>query len=159
MRIPSDEMRGRTGNVLYKELCERVDLYPWASRHTWNSWRNRYKTKRAQIDRMIKEWLEEHPQPAAGKGKGQYVVSLSKNLQRHPVAPGISSTDGHGSSDEEHPRTAKSRRGSKRRRSKSTSDSEEPPAKRNGKRRLDSSEEDGDEAGGCAEVMMLANLS
>ncbi|KAG8994144.1 hypothetical protein FRB93_001675 [Tulasnella sp. JGI-2019a] len=87
-RIPSNDMRGRTGNGLYKELCERVDLYPWATRHPWNSWRNRYKTKRDRLDQMIDEWLEENPQPT--DGKGQYIIKLTKALAEHE--------DQHGSS-------------------------------------------------------------
>ncbi|KAG8858562.1 hypothetical protein FRB96_005234 [Tulasnella sp. 330] len=80
-RLPSNDMRGRTGNGLYKELCERIDLYPWASRHPWNSWRNRYKTKRDHLDRLIDDWLEKNPQPT--DGKGQYNIKLSKVLAEH----------------------------------------------------------------------------
>ncbi|KAG8967145.1 hypothetical protein FRC03_010618 [Tulasnella sp. 419] len=75
-RIPYPTMAGRTGNELFKQLCERTDLYPWASRHSWNSWRNRYKTNRARFDSEIAEWVETHPQPL--NGKGQYVINHSR---------------------------------------------------------------------------------
>ena len=33
----------------------------WGLRHTWQSWRNRYKKNRERVDRRIAELVKEHP--------------------------------------------------------------------------------------------------
>ncbi|KAG8898276.1 hypothetical protein FRB99_007559 [Tulasnella sp. 403] len=77
MRLPRPDMPGRTGNNLYRELCDREDIYPWATRHSWQSWRNRYKTRRIQIDALVTQFLAAHPQPT--NGKGQYNIARTQS--------------------------------------------------------------------------------
>ncbi|KAL5635788.1 hypothetical protein ACGC1H_004552 [Rhizoctonia solani] len=57
-RIPDKSEGGRTGNNLYKDLCERTDIYPWASAHTWQSWRNRYRKKQDYFDPIIDKYVQ-----------------------------------------------------------------------------------------------------
>ncbi|CAE6505783.1 unnamed protein product [Rhizoctonia solani] len=44
---------GRQGNKSYQLLVQDPNQLWWASRHTWHSWRERYKTKRAHFDPLI----------------------------------------------------------------------------------------------------------
>ncbi|KAF8710697.1 Rap1 Myb domain, partial [Rhizoctonia solani] len=57
-RIPDKSEGGRTGNNLYKDLCERTDVYPWAAGHTWQSWRNRYRKKQDYFDPIIDKYVQ-----------------------------------------------------------------------------------------------------
>ncbi|EJD06095.1 uncharacterized protein FOMMEDRAFT_166374 [Fomitiporia mediterranea MF3/22] len=78
-RIPHDESGGRMGEGVYKDLCDEMyeEDYPWAKRHTVQSWRNRYKTQRDKIDDQIKLHLEvEPPHP---DGKGEYIHDARKS--------------------------------------------------------------------------------
>ncbi|KAG2348277.1 hypothetical protein BDR05DRAFT_956848 [Suillus weaverae] len=54
---PNSSDGGRTGNSLYKELtgelADEPEYREWAKRHTWQSWRERYKTNRLRLDPMI----------------------------------------------------------------------------------------------------------
>ncbi|KAF5348393.1 hypothetical protein D9758_010914 [Tetrapyrgos nigripes] len=46
----------RRGNVIYKMLTDNKDnLWPWSSRHTWHSWRDRYVKRQDAFDRMIRK--------------------------------------------------------------------------------------------------------
>ncbi|KIO25569.1 hypothetical protein M407DRAFT_25049 [Tulasnella calospora MUT 4182] len=49
---------GRSGNKIYKELCERPDLYRWSTTHTWQSWRNRYYKDMPRFNAAIARYLE-----------------------------------------------------------------------------------------------------
>lgn len=71
--IPFKESGGRTGNKIYQELvarvcdsvllpdCKKINAvlqfnepgYEWVSRHTWQSWRERYKKNSARLDQHI----------------------------------------------------------------------------------------------------------
>ena len=95
-RLPDSNMRGRTGNKLYLDLCSRVcmvilslfhvssailiqlDLYPWAERHPWQSWRERYKNNSDRFTKLITSYLDQHPIPENGKGLHGYVRVFSK---------------------------------------------------------------------------------
>lgn len=46
-------------------------MFPWATNHTWESWRNRYKKHKARIDERI-EFYVKHIHPPHPDGKGQY---------------------------------------------------------------------------------------
>ncbi|KAJ7047127.1 hypothetical protein C8F04DRAFT_1062785 [Mycena alexandri] len=65
--IPYKSDGGRTGNNIYKLLMKNTDNLPleydWALRHTWQSWRQRYKTKQEWFDARITE-LAERIKPA-----------------------------------------------------------------------------------------------
>ncbi|KIJ68276.1 hypothetical protein HYDPIDRAFT_106448 [Hydnomerulius pinastri MD-312] len=71
-KIPYKETGGRTGNRLYQQLCEMaVDPeYAWVTRHTWQSWRERYKKNSVRLDNMIAAIVDQK-KPAHGE-KGQY---------------------------------------------------------------------------------------
>ncbi|EKM83753.1 hypothetical protein AGABI1DRAFT_117233 [Agaricus bisporus var. burnettii JB137-S8] len=70
-KIPYKETGGRTGNRLYQQLCEQTDPeYSWVSRHTWQSWRERYKKNASRLDVIIARIVEEK-RPAQGQ-QGQY---------------------------------------------------------------------------------------
>ncbi|KAI0335379.1 hypothetical protein GY45DRAFT_1317337 [Cubamyces sp. BRFM 1775] len=71
-KIPYKETGGRTGNRLYQQLCEMASdpEYAWVTRHTWQSWRERYKKNATRLDVKIAEIVEEK-KPALGE-KGQY---------------------------------------------------------------------------------------
>ncbi|KAH9857881.1 hypothetical protein C2E23DRAFT_719290 [Lenzites betulinus] len=71
-KIPYKETGGRTGNRLYQQLCEMASEpeYAWVTRHTWQSWRERYKKNATRLDARIQEIVEQK-KPAHGE-KGQY---------------------------------------------------------------------------------------
>ncbi|KAI0824274.1 hypothetical protein BC628DRAFT_1339733 [Trametes gibbosa] len=71
-KIPYKETGGRTGNRLYQQLCEMSSEpeYAWVTRHTWQSWRERYKKNATRLDTRIQEIVEQK-KPAHGE-KGQY---------------------------------------------------------------------------------------
>ncbi|KIJ21610.1 hypothetical protein PAXINDRAFT_123573 [Paxillus involutus ATCC 200175] len=71
-KIPYKETGGRTGNRLYQQLCEMVvdPEYAWVARHTWQSWRERYKKNSVRLDNMVAA-LVAQKKPAHGE-KGQY---------------------------------------------------------------------------------------
>ncbi|KAI0963431.1 hypothetical protein AcW1_000512 [Taiwanofungus camphoratus] len=71
-KIPYKETGGRTGNRLYQQLCEMASdpEYAWVTRHTWQSWRERYKKNSMRLDSKISEIVEQK-KPAHGE-KGQY---------------------------------------------------------------------------------------
>lgn len=80
-------MQFRTGNRLYQQLCELVCYlsfhvrwlknfqnndpeYAWVARHTWQSWRERYKKNSARLDGDIEQIVQRN-RPAQGEN-GQY---------------------------------------------------------------------------------------
>ncbi|KAF9044851.1 hypothetical protein BDZ89DRAFT_1008374 [Hymenopellis radicata] len=71
-KIPYKEIGGRTGNRLYQQLLELSDEpeYSWVTRHTWQSWRERYKKNAERMDKMISAIVAE-TKPSLGE-KGQY---------------------------------------------------------------------------------------
>ncbi|EPQ60843.1 hypothetical protein GLOTRDRAFT_102548 [Gloeophyllum trabeum ATCC 11539] len=71
-KIPYKETGGRTGNRLYQQLVELSSdpEYAWVQRHTWQSWRERYKKNADRLDAMIATIVAE-TKPQLGE-KGQY---------------------------------------------------------------------------------------
>ncbi|KAJ7492807.1 hypothetical protein FB451DRAFT_1123931 [Mycena latifolia] len=71
-KIPYKETGGRTGNRLYQQLCElNADPeYAWVARHTWQSWRERYKKNSVRLDTLISTIVAQK-KPLPGE-KGQY---------------------------------------------------------------------------------------
>ncbi|KAJ7438499.1 hypothetical protein FB451DRAFT_160259 [Mycena latifolia] len=59
--IPDKTNGGRTGNNIYIRLMENAKLdpkeYGWVLRHTWQSWRERYKKNQERFDRVIEEQI------------------------------------------------------------------------------------------------------
>ncbi|KAH7890127.1 hypothetical protein F5I97DRAFT_1850356 [Phlebopus sp. FC_14] len=59
--FPDPSTGGRLGNVHYKNLMD-LSCYPdfhWARRHTWHSWRERYKMQRTRLDPMIEKYVQQ----------------------------------------------------------------------------------------------------
>ncbi|KAJ7225709.1 hypothetical protein GGX14DRAFT_640497 [Mycena pura] len=83
-KIPYKETGGRTGNRLYQQLCELGSdpEYAWVTRHTWQSWRERYKKNAARLDVMISAIVEQ-TKPAQGE-KGQYGYVRQAEKQKRP---------------------------------------------------------------------------
>ncbi|KAF9452620.1 hypothetical protein P691DRAFT_825759 [Macrolepiota fuliginosa MF-IS2] len=72
-KIPYKETGGRTGNRLYQQLCEQLQTdpeYSWVSRHTWQSWRERYKKNASRLDVVIARLVDQN-RPTQGQ-QGQY---------------------------------------------------------------------------------------
>nr|AGK29856.1 FAD-binding protein [Volvariella volvacea] len=71
-KIPYKETGGRTGNRLYQQLCDLAGdpEFAWVARHTWQSWRERYKKNAARLDAII-AGIVEQKKPGLGE-KGQY---------------------------------------------------------------------------------------
>ncbi|KAF7306750.1 Myb-DNA-bind-2 domain-containing protein [Mycena indigotica] len=71
-KIPFKETGGRTGNRIYTQLCDMKDdpEYAWVQRHTWQSWRERYKKNSERLDKLIATIVAQ-TNPAHGE-KGQY---------------------------------------------------------------------------------------
>ncbi|KAJ7709568.1 hypothetical protein B0H17DRAFT_1028340 [Mycena rosella] len=59
--IPDKSNGGRTGNNIYKRLIRNAEIEPeeynWAFRHTWQSWRERYKKNQGRLDAYIDAWV------------------------------------------------------------------------------------------------------
>ncbi|OJT06247.1 hypothetical protein TRAPUB_2928 [Trametes pubescens] len=76
LRIPEKEAGGRNGRNTYIELTEKAqyeDLsWQWAGRHTWESWKERYKKNYKTFDPIIDEMVKENPPPEDGKGVRPY---------------------------------------------------------------------------------------
>ncbi|KAJ6537319.1 hypothetical protein B0H10DRAFT_2142594 [Mycena sp. CBHHK59/15] len=55
--IPVKDDGGRTGQSIYKGLVANAQILPeeydWVNRHTWQSWRERYKTRQRIFDPII----------------------------------------------------------------------------------------------------------
>ncbi|EIW60963.1 uncharacterized protein TRAVEDRAFT_46200 [Trametes versicolor FP-101664 SS1] len=75
-RIPDKEAGGRNGRNTYIELVEKAQYaglgYEWAARHTWESWKERYKKRFEIMDPIIDEIVRQNPPPADGKGVRPY---------------------------------------------------------------------------------------
>ncbi|KAF5390342.1 hypothetical protein D9757_002781 [Collybiopsis confluens] len=54
-KIPYKSTGGRTGNKLYQQLFEMRNHpeFTWVTRHTWQSWRERYKKNADRLDKII----------------------------------------------------------------------------------------------------------
>ncbi|KAG1799334.1 uncharacterized protein HD556DRAFT_1347138 [Suillus plorans] len=69
---PNASDGGRTGNLLYRELTEELADEPefreWAKRHTWQSWRERYRMNRVRFDPVIATYAAQLKPVAHGFG-------------------------------------------------------------------------------------------
>ncbi|KAJ7139936.1 hypothetical protein C8R44DRAFT_765829 [Mycena epipterygia] len=84
-KIPYKETGGRTGNRLYQQLCELSSdpEYAWVTRHTWQSWRERYKKNAVRFDAQIGAIVAQK-KPMPGE-KGQYgYVRQAEEKQKKP---------------------------------------------------------------------------
>lgn len=85
-KIPYKETGGRTGNRLYQQLCEMaVDPeYVWVTRHTWQSWRERYKKNSARLDNLIAAIVDQKKPAHGEKGQYGYVRKAEERPKRAP---------------------------------------------------------------------------
>ncbi|KAF8589749.1 hypothetical protein K439DRAFT_1612547 [Ramaria rubella] len=52
---------GRSGNIIYRDvLTADLAKYPWANRHPWQAWRDRYQKRAEWFDDRISEWQRRH---------------------------------------------------------------------------------------------------
>ena len=51
----------------------------WAKRHTWQSWRERYRKNRERLDPVIDELVKKRPPPTDGKGLFPYDRRANKH--------------------------------------------------------------------------------
>ncbi|GJJ09500.1 hypothetical protein Clacol_003723 [Clathrus columnatus] len=93
-KLPYPNMRGRTGNNLYKDLCGKTELYPWATRHPWQSWRERYRNNIDRFNNLIATFLEVEPdlrKPDAkhrdSNSEGGIALSPPKVISRQEISP------------------------------------------------------------------------
>ncbi|KAF8599584.1 hypothetical protein BDV93DRAFT_525973 [Ceratobasidium sp. AG-I] len=70
------DTKGRLGENAYKELVETKRHRSWSYRHTWISWRERYKKNQAMFDKKIVEYLQKRPPP----------LKKSRSLSQKPKA-------------------------------------------------------------------------
>ncbi|KAI0806737.1 hypothetical protein C8Q74DRAFT_1224088 [Fomes fomentarius] len=79
MAIPDPNQGGRSGNRVWQQLvaCDQPEL-EWASRHTWQSWRNRYKKQQVPFDALIAKEVKRNPPPKDGKGRFEYDRRVNK---------------------------------------------------------------------------------
>jgi len=75
LKLPYKETGGRTGNRLYQQLYDMAPDpdYAWVDRHTWQSWRERYKKNAARLDRLVAIVVTERNIPLGVKGQLAYV--------------------------------------------------------------------------------------
>ncbi|KIY45442.1 hypothetical protein FISHEDRAFT_49411, partial [Fistulina hepatica ATCC 64428] len=75
LKIPYKETGGRTGNKLYQQLIDKAGDpdYTWVTRHTWQSWRERYKKNFARLDPIIADIVSHLNLPMGGQGQYGYV--------------------------------------------------------------------------------------
>jgi hypothetical protein len=100
-KIPYKEIGGRTGNRLYQQLCELVCYphscisscltpplqagepeYAWVSRHTWQSWRERYKKNAERLDKVIARIVQQKMPQRGEKGQYGYVRQPEEKLKK-----------------------------------------------------------------------------
>lgn len=60
-KCPYKETKGRAGDKIYKDLCTNLETYPWAERHSWQSWLNHYKKQQEYFDTKIARHIQRHP--------------------------------------------------------------------------------------------------
>ncbi|KAG9001432.1 hypothetical protein FRB90_011609 [Tulasnella sp. 427] len=46
----------------YRYLCENLDRYPWAQKHSESSWQHHYVREKARFDDAIERYLDAHPE-------------------------------------------------------------------------------------------------
>ncbi|KAF8973716.1 hypothetical protein BDZ97DRAFT_388268 [Flammula alnicola] len=83
-KIPYKETGGRTGNRLYQQLCDLSGdpEYAWVTRHTWQSWRERYKKNSARLDVIIAGVVDQKKPSPGEKGQYGYVRQAEEKPKR-----------------------------------------------------------------------------
>ncbi|THH20002.1 hypothetical protein EW146_g1267 [Bondarzewia mesenterica] len=101
-KIPYKETGGRTGNRLYQQLCEQVNEpeFAWVSRHTWQSWRERYKKNAQRLDVMIQAIVEQKKPLLGEKGQYGYVRRPEEKQKRSRKRKNVAGGSGVGPDDD-----------------------------------------------------------
>ncbi|TFK82600.1 hypothetical protein K466DRAFT_655640 [Polyporus arcularius HHB13444] len=90
------QLKGRSGNILYRTLVENEEgLWPWAKRHSWHSWRDRYVKNSGHMDKRIARYVKlgrnHQPatprkfQPATPAGSQAKRAAFTKEDDQHIV--------------------------------------------------------------------------
>ncbi|KAJ6509341.1 hypothetical protein C8R47DRAFT_1098372 [Mycena vitilis] len=84
IKIPFKETGGRTGNRLYQQLCDLSGEpeYAWVARHTWQSWRERYKKNATRLDALISAIVEQKKPTLGDKGQYGYVRQAEEKQKK-----------------------------------------------------------------------------
>ncbi|KAI9512910.1 hypothetical protein F5148DRAFT_972934, partial [Russula earlei] len=84
-KIPYKETGGRTGNRLYQQLCDMASdpEFAWVTRHTWQSWRERYKKNSQRLDSLIQAIVEQKKPTLGEKGQYGYVRKPEEKPKRN----------------------------------------------------------------------------
>ncbi|KAF8842633.1 hypothetical protein BDN67DRAFT_1001525 [Paxillus ammoniavirescens] len=76
---------GRSGANLYRDLeANKDDRWPWADRHPWQSWRERYIKKAEYFDPRIAKYQEKHGLPKRVEAGSSKAAPEGRRL---PVTP------------------------------------------------------------------------
>ncbi|KAG6879846.1 hypothetical protein C0992_010804 [Termitomyces sp. T32_za158] len=82
-------MKGRSGNNLYRTLCEDADnKWKWSQTHPWQSWRDRYCKNQRQFDSKIKKYQMKHDllpgnESMDGESSEELLMSRDKRKRGH----------------------------------------------------------------------------
>ncbi|KAJ7655013.1 hypothetical protein DFH06DRAFT_993182 [Mycena polygramma] len=84
IKIPFKETGGRTGNRLYQQLCDLSGEpeYAWVARHTWQSWRERYKKNATRLDALISAIVAQKKPTLGDKGQYGYVRQAEEKQKK-----------------------------------------------------------------------------
>lgn len=74
----------------------QIAEYPWAARHSWHSWRNRYKIRQLIFDIAIRDYVKAHPvaegeptSAAAGTSSSKGKKKLNASTSQRPGHPAL----------------------------------------------------------------------
>ncbi|GJE88157.1 rap1 myb-like domain-containing protein [Phanerochaete sordida] len=73
VKIPDPASGGRLGKRVFQDFTENAEIFPngrWAlaAAHPWSSWRQHYRTHKAELDEMIDEYVKAWGRTADSKG-------------------------------------------------------------------------------------------
>ncbi|KAI0062103.1 hypothetical protein BV25DRAFT_1916388 [Artomyces pyxidatus] len=77
------DLHGRLGSNLYRALADNADgKWPWAERHSWQSWRERYKNRQESFNAKILAWQKKKGTQSAPPAKPAKSVSRKSTAAR-----------------------------------------------------------------------------
>ncbi|KAJ1307961.1 hypothetical protein OPQ81_002038 [Rhizoctonia solani] len=91
---------GRQGNRPYQVLVQEPEHLWWTHRHTWHSWRERYKNKKAHLDPLIIQAVNE-------RGKDMQPTQRQLRLPKFPDSEDDESNEEEGAAQEAGPSRAR----------------------------------------------------
>ncbi|KAF8600222.1 hypothetical protein BDV93DRAFT_267199 [Ceratobasidium sp. AG-I] len=79
-----NSQHGRLGNKSYELMTLDPKYKSWSHRHTWQSWRERYKNKRQRIDLWVQNYIGKHGLPPDPEDSDELVIpSFPDNGEEH----------------------------------------------------------------------------